>query len=274
MDTGHVFGIIITVSIFITYIPQYYKIFKYKSSNGISHHTLFLALISSSLPLCNAVVFYFDVINNCVHDLNQCSLDLLGFFQFIIRSSSILLYYTLFLIYLKKDTKIYRITEFRYFFTSLIIICCIVITTIISLFAFECNENENDFCVILAKSYGYFNLSLVFLQFFPQIYKILKEQDIGSISLVTLVLQISVNVLWTTYLILDTELNVTTWITYLGITSLQITLLSICIFFEIKSCYYLHKNNYNRVDLEENTQQNNNDNDDILTNNSDESNES
>jgi len=235
MDPAIIFGIFICVGIIITYLPQFHKIVSNKTSEGISHYFLLIGLSGACASLSNAFIFYSDIMFEC-NDFVDCSVKLLSFYQIGIQFMCFCVFYTLALTYIEIDcfTPFHKRKEFKIMLLALVIVLMITILSIVSVFEADCSEENGQLCIIWAKSLGYFSLGTVFLQYIPQIHEIYLKKNIGSISLITLILQVVGNAVWTAYMWLDTESHITIWLPYLGTTCFQFILVVLCIVFEIK----------------------------------------
>jgi uncharacterized protein with PQ loop repeat len=238
-------GSIICVGIVATFIPQFHKIVSSKSSYGISHYFLFIGLISSATSFLNAVIFYYDVILACYDDSNECMKDLLALLQIGIQFICMIIYYVLLLMYLPTDNRYLYIEldpptfsirrkEYLLFFGDVCIVAIMATITFCLLLETQCDELRGEACFVWAKTLGYISLAAVLTQFIPQMYRIYKNKSTGSISLITLCMQVAGNVLWTTFLIKDPEADFTTWLSFLVATTFQFLTLILCVYYEVK----------------------------------------
>jgi uncharacterized protein with PQ loop repeat len=243
VEANTIFGIIICIGIFCTYVPQFHKIMWYKTSHGISHYFLLIGLSGACASLFNALIFYVDTMFTC-EDFLDCSEKLLSFYQIAIQFTCFVIFYLLCLIYLPKQfsheimiyrpTPFYRKKEFILFGCGFLIVGIISTLSTVFIFKTECSESKGDACVVWAKILGYFSLGTVFIQYLPQIYKVYSEKSVGSISLLMLCLQVVGNAVWVTYLWLDTDADVTTWLPYFGTTIFQFVLVTLCLVLEFR----------------------------------------
>jgi len=128
--------------------------------------------------------------------------------------------------------------ELVMFFIAIFLTLVIGSISMIFTFMIECNEEKGDVCIVWAQILGYISIGLVFIQYLPQIYEIYTEKKIGSISMLTLIIQVCGSILWTTYLILGLDVHFTTWLPFLVTSFFQTILLSLCTYFEIKRVRY------------------------------------
>ena len=248
MDITAILGILICFSIVGTYCPQFYKIISNKTSDGINHWFIFIGLIGCVASVSNAIVFYSNAGVEC-DGFIDCSLKLLGMYQIILEFLVFVTFYLLALIYLPKfdtnvdhgvmymiNTKLKFVTrkEFKILMAFIIIMIITFILTIIFTYQIECNNDDNQLCIIWAKILGWVSLGTVFVQFLPQIYEVYRNKKVGSLSMITLGLQIIQNGCWTVYLFIDPESDLTTWLPYLGTTTFQFVLISCCLYISIK----------------------------------------
>ena len=248
MDLTAVFGTLICLGIFLTYVPQFYKIISKKTSEGISHYFLLIGAVGASCSLLNAFTFYSDIMFEC-DGFKDCSVQLLGFYQIGIQFFCFGIFYAL-SVYIFRHIKSipqsssYKRREYQLLTVALSVVIVNISITMGLVTGIDCVDDEipngsgsqisspPSPCFVWAKILGYASLTTVFIQYIPLIYEIVRNQSIGSISMVSIGLQVIGNACWTTYLIMDDEAHLTTWLPFLMTTCFQFILMAVCIWFE------------------------------------------
>ena len=217
---NQIIGYVILIVVFFTYLPQYVKIIKNKSSSGISEFFLTIGYIGSICSWNNAFVFYYKEWEQCQGFFN-CGNSILGFNQVFIQWLCFLIFFTLYLIYKDKPrgAKIIAI-----YITSNILVIPIFITTylfakgIVNIRAAEIAQDYADVLSILS-------IIACCLQYIPQIWKTFKQKSPGNFSLIMLLLQSPGTYIWATYLALQKGSNITTWLPLIITATWQLILL-------------------------------------------------
>ena len=213
------FGLSYLLTIFITYVFQYWRIIKRKNVDGISNSYLMLGNICSLSSLINSLIFYFYVIKECQSFFSlTCINKMIGFYQISSQFICFIIFYILFIIYYKiadKDNffKTYKI-QLLFLLNQLLNLLFIGITIGI-LSINNWNSYKYDEIIIYARVMGYISMIFVLLQYLPQIYKLYKTQSHGSLSPITLIFLALGNFISFLYLILEGVSDYTTWLSYL-----------------------------------------------------------
>jgi len=229
-----VLGIFLIFGTIITYIPQYIKIVKEKTSRGVSVLMQLLLNINSYQLLLNAIILQFDLFECCkVVSVEQCQWLVLPhyllFFNWFMN-------YPLFLIVLMyypvEDAKGEKERKRGWLMFLFFTIYMIVAAGIPAVIAYYYGIN-----ILGLEYYAYANSIsssiLVVILYIPQIYETYKLKSPGSLSVIMLVLQTPGLYLFFLFLVID-KTNVTTWFPPM-ISSIQMTILLImCIYYIVK----------------------------------------
>ena len=99
-STGIAVGILIIIAMFLSYIPQYHKIIKSKSSDGISNYFILLYNITNFTNFYGTLLINFRLVNCCLHiSSGKCMNLLLPLYQMFTPWICVFIMYILFLIY-------------------------------------------------------------------------------------------------------------------------------------------------------------------------------
>ena len=187
--TSVIVGIIIIFGIFLTYIPQYYKIIKDKSSKGISSNYILLYNITNFTNFYGTLLINFYLVNCCISVSNKkCFNLIIPIFQMFTPWAAVFILYIIFLIYDEKSNyygfKSYPIISFLLFVIFFIFILGFIGMGFLLEFP-KYQENIKifgDFLNIIS------TITCIFC-LLPQIYQIYKQKNIGNLSLLSILMQ-------------------------------------------------------------------------------------
>lgn len=244
-----IIGYIILFGIIGSYIPQYIKIVRKKSSNGISDKFLFIGYIGSIASFNNAFIFYFPEWKEC-HGFWDCDTRTLGFSQLLFQCICFFIFYLLFMLYFS-DIELSicepcgpccskKLVAWILFLISNLFLISLSITTFeLTLHDLINIRTLNLYADILSGIV----IGAALIQYLPQIYKTYSEKFPGSLSLITLGIQCPGSFAWTIFLAIQDGSNISTWLPYLVTATLQLILL-------ILATFYYHKNKESRIKYE------------------------
>eukprot|EP00026_Physarum_polycephalum_P012922 Phypoly_transcript_13273.p1 GENE.Phypoly_transcript_13273~~Phypoly_transcript_13273.p1 ORF type:complete len:314 (+),score=25.43 Phypoly_transcript_13273:42-944(+) len=241
-----IFGIFLIIGSVISVLPQHYKIWKNKTSVGVSFLWLFLGSINQFAGALNAVVLKFPQEQACtVLGLGRCLPSLLSLIQLsalFIFTFPIYLWCLKFLDYRNTTPRERKIA--RILFGVLIIFFFVVslIATVLILFTGECSRET----VLYGSGLGLLSTIVTFIQWSPQIYATFKRKSVGSFSILMLCIQCPGSALIVYFLIFASHEQVTTWLSYVSSLVQQIVLLILLV-------YYHYKNKPAKVNMSINT---------------------
>ena len=97
-------GTLLLVGIWLSFTPQYYRIVKKQSSEGLSPWYLFIGTAGTFASVSNALIFYWPELENCSgYGTTRCYHEILGFCQLLTLWVSFYGLFLLFIKYLKKS---------------------------------------------------------------------------------------------------------------------------------------------------------------------------
>ena len=233
-----ILGYIILFGIIASYIFQYVKIIRNKSSDGISELFIILGYIGSISSWNNAYIFYLPEYTDC-SGYNQCSSEILGFLQLFSQWLCFLVLYIVFLFFYQNR----KWKSWAFFVCcNLLLISVFVVTYIIS-------KKIIDYVIIdtYADVLSTVTSTMVVIQYLPQIYVTFRDKDPGSLSLIMLLIQCPGSYIWTIFLALQDGSNYSTWIPFAITGTLQLILLGMGFYFS-----RVNKNSYLKLNAREN----------------------
>ena len=217
-----IFACIIIVGGICGYIPQFYKIVKYKSVENISEPSLLIMNIGMMSLTMNSMIF------NWKYFFSQ-QINLLPFITIAISWFMVLVYYIIFITYKIKNLEKRLISGLNYLFTYIIFALLVI-----ALALGEKMKHNNNFFTVYANVLGIFSAIANGCVYIPQIYILLKNKSNGNVSLLMYALQTPGNVINIIFQIIY-ETPITTWITYVICLIQQGIILILMIYFHYKN---------------------------------------
>ena len=170
-------GISLAVGTIVSYVPQFHKIVKSGSVQGISELSLILLNLASMFLTVNLLIFSWDVFS-CSPFTGECFSSLLPFLDILISWLINLVYYLIFITFKIKNREKRCISGLQY---SIVYLLFIIIIIILSLT--EKMQNNSAFFRIYQEVLGIASAVLNGFVYLPQIFTLLKTQEIGSNSI-------------------------------------------------------------------------------------------
>lgn len=238
LSIATIFGIV------FSNLPFLYKIYKRKSSLGISPYFLILSVLASVCTTANIICLQSFLMTCCrFQPAGTCFANILGILtvaaQLLINVASyffFIYYYPITHKYRSGDPYILR-QEWKHTVMSLYF-CGVfsLVVTLVSWFlaAFHSeyvpsNQGSSGTIFGWATTLGVLSAIFSLVQYVPQLYKTWKTRQIGSLSVPALIIQTPGSFLVCYSLMRRPTSNVTTWIGMLISAALQALLLFICI---------------------------------------------
>jgi cystinosin len=223
---NEIIGYIILVGIILSYIPQYVKIVRNKSSLGISELYLVIGYLSSTTSWNNGFIFYYPIWESC-KGFYQCNDETLGFIQLVVQWLSMLVFYILYLKF--HDSKIEPLSWFLFIGSQVVLVGVFATTYILSAKYLESSSGEINLRPVVADRFAdvlaVFTVVATCIQYLPQIYKTFRLKSPENLSLITLSIQCPGTFAWAIYLALQKGEDVSTWIPYVVAATSQLVLL-------------------------------------------------
>eukprot|EP01090_Pellita_catalonica_P015900 TRINITY_DN4404_c0_g1_i1.p1 TRINITY_DN4404_c0_g1~~TRINITY_DN4404_c0_g1_i1.p1 ORF type:complete len:304 (+),score=44.17 TRINITY_DN4404_c0_g1_i1:39-950(+) len=246
---GTALGIVLTLAIVVSYLPQFWVIFKAKSSKGVSFFTMWLGYMSAALTLINEIILKWEYISCCQHlDAWRIIKNLLPIEQ--LTSGPVSLFGLAIMVLLFYDVtpsanqtaadkrrernQSYALLIFAAFVTAVILGGSLAII----LWVDADSEGLHYFADVI----GIVSSVFVVVMWCPQIYITWKLQHTGNLSLGLLLLQTPGAVIVIIYQAGFNDASWTTWLPYFA-TSVQLcVLLFLYIWFRwMYKCIYKKK---------------------------------
>jgi len=236
-------GFLFILGIIGIYIPQYYKIYKKKSSYGLSNTFMILGNMATFLTSVNSLIYYINAFpcmrkENCVEQFMGLGIIILQWILFLIN-------YIMFVYY--HPSKHSSLIKFKinvnwgFILSNTCGIICLAIT--IGFLGVDGWKYKTADAKFLVWSYILEVLitTLFLLHYIPQIWETYKLKEIGSISLVSLGIMCPGSYIWTFFLVCQSTITNNpnasrpqVWIPYLVVGTMQLILLIMGIYYNRK----------------------------------------
>lgn len=235
--TNFVLSVLITGGIFVSYLPQYFRIYKKKTSEGLSVNFLLLGscsliftftniiLISSRARYCcrvGALTFF-----NCVN--SQLNLIQIG-----LQCTCAIMILVLVIIWTKNSVKQDKEEYARILRVGQFVVLHAVLSIAQILVAFG---TQRSVLLVLAQFNGLMSTLLTVVKYVPQIMTTYRLKHPGTLSIGMMCIQTPGGFVFTATLFFTKGLHWSSWMSYFVAATLQGTLLILCIYYEYYSGY-------------------------------------
>jgi len=223
------------VGTIVSYIPQYFAIFKVKSSEGLSVFMIAISMLSGFLICINSgILKWSNVI--CCRDLSfgSCLNNNLATEQLLSGLVCIIVLYLLFLLFYRTEptNTTSRHERMKGKQRSLIIFIVIIIVglslSILGGILYYQLQFSSKFLQAYAQTVGIASGACMVVQYTPQIYTTIKLQSAGSLSIAMLAMQMPGALLVVVFQGFLNEASWTTWVPYVFQAIQQLILIIIC----------------------------------------------
>ncbi|KAK2738023.1 hypothetical protein FQN57_007289 [Myotisia sp. PD_48] len=240
-----IFSILILFGILFSYLPQLIRIISRRSSFGISPYFVLLGVTSGVSSFANILVLPKSARDiACCHEISgvACFAGLLGIFQVGVQTSCFAAVLVLFVAYFPRDSPGIPLAlpetssrkKSHSFRTAIAVaVICVVYTIFVATLASVVILEYPSSRQLWANILGIMSTILSSIQYFPQIYTTFRLRSVGSLSIVTMLIQTPGSLIWAASLAgrLGIE-GWSTWGVFVVTAMLQGTLLIMCIYFE------------------------------------------
>ncbi|KAJ3206319.1 hypothetical protein HDU67_008245 [Dinochytrium kinnereticum] len=224
-------GLFIITGLLVSYLPQFLKIIKSKTSLGLSVWFLFLGSFGNVAIVVNVTIQQADT-----STMWSCIQNTLGFTQIFIQF--LCFHYLIFLFYIyfperpelprsedpeyKHALQVLRYMIYWMVVNAVVLVACLVLRL------------EMLTWTVMAVL-GAISLVTTFVQYLPQIAKTVESRSPGALSVLTLIMQCPGNIILVYSISLQPGTNWTSWVAFLASGIFQFILLSLCVFFMLSA---------------------------------------
>ncbi|CAI5758885.1 unnamed protein product [Candida verbasci] len=230
--TNFIFSVLISVGILISYLPQYYRIYIKKTSEGLSTQFLLLGSCSSIFTLTNIILVSSKARKCCsIGALNtfNCINSQLNLFQIGIQCTCAILILVLVLIITKDSIKQDKHEYARIVRVGKLVLIHGILSIIQIIIGFTTNQN---ILYTIANTNGLLSAALTVIKYVPQIYTTYKLKHPGTLSIGMMCIQTPGGFVFTATLYFTKGSHWSSWVSYLVAALLQGSLLLLCIYYE------------------------------------------
>ena len=247
-NTNVVLGSLIVIAIVSTYLPQYMKIIKKNSTEGISYLYLLLGNISNFTNFYGTLLINYYIVDCCSKiSAGHCMNILLPIYQMFTPWICIFILYTIYLIYDNKRNNTYKSAFISYTIFILFFILLIGILGLVMIIHYDRLKHNVK---LFGDSLNIISAITCVFTFLPQIYKTYTLKKVGNLSLISLLFQTLGSFIVFIYQVLCVKASITIGIPYLVSGILQFSLLCLgYYYFKINKSYPLLINDYSEQNL-------------------------
>jgi uncharacterized protein with PQ loop repeat len=237
-----ILGTLLLVGIIGSFVPQYIEFYKKKSNEGISSYFMFVSTLSTNASFVNAMIFYRDAFDSCLGEnqmekinSSECYGEILGFLQILTLWLCLLVQYSLFIYYAhnNRNPNIPPNYQNNKEFDRIVFVIHLLISVgfiAIGIFVDTKKMDHHTYAHMM----GLISLIGGVTQYLPQLYKTFRYKRIGSLSIISMMIQVPGSYVWVIFLFFQSSSNLTTWIPYLVSGTLQLILFLMCLYIKYK----------------------------------------
>lgn len=227
-----VFLVLITFGIFVSYLPQYHRIYAKRTSEGLSRNFLLLGSCSSLFTLTNIILVSSKARQCCRSGaLNtfNCVNSQLNLIQIGVQCISAILILVFVLALTRSSVKQDKVEYARIVQVGRYVALHATISVFQIVFAFL---GSSRVLYTIANINGLLSTLLTIIKYVPQIHTTYNLKHPGTLSIGMMCIQTPGGVLFTITLMLTKGSHWSSWISYMVAAILQGTLLGLCIYYE------------------------------------------
>lgn len=248
-----IFSILITFGIFVSYLPQYYRIYNKKTSEGLSVNFLLLGSCSLIFTFTNIIMISSRARYCCrvgALTLFNCLNSQLNLLQIGLQCTCAILILVLVIIFSKGSVTQDKEEYARIINVGRFVVAHGVVSLLQIIVAFATNRSV---LLGLAQFNGLMSTLLTVIKYVPQILTTYKLKHPGTLSIGMMCIQTPGGFIFTATLFFTKGSHWSSWVSYFVAATLQGLLLVLCIYYEYFSGYKdLERQLLERI-VEENT---------------------
>ena len=228
----YVLGVILCIGGMISYFPQYYSLIKSKQHKGISEMSLLFLNLGAVCLAANSFIlnwWKFGCYTQCSFWL--CSANFLSMFQIMVGWIMVIPLYLIFVRYKMRNSDRKALYDVLYICIYIIFILVMVIVGMTEKIT---NPDSTSFFKISAKGLGVLSAVFSCVVWIPQIVKLIKTKQQGTLSLLMFIMQTPGNAIIIMFQILYKQ-DWTTWFAYVVTLVEQLIIVIILIVFKYRT---------------------------------------
>lgn len=227
-----VFLVLITIGIFVSYLPQYHRIYVKRTSEGLSRNFLLLGSCSSLFTLTN-IILVSSRARQCCYSGKlspfNCVNAQLNMIQIGVQCVSAILILVFVLVLTRSSVKQDKVEYSKIVQVGKYVALHATVSLFQIVFAFL---GSSKVLYGIANINGLLSTLLTIVKYVPQIHTTYKLKHPGTLSIGMMCIQTPGGVLFTITLMLTKGSHWSSWISYMVAAILQGTLLGLCFYYE------------------------------------------
>lgn len=227
-----VFSVIITTGIFISYLPQYHRIYKKRTSEGLSVNFLLLGSCSLIFTFTNIIMISSRARYCCrvgALDTFNCINSQLNLIQIGLQCTCAIMILVLVIVWSRGSVKQDKEEFHRIIHVGRIVILHVVLSLVQIAVAFSTNRTV---LLSLAQINGVMSTLLTVIKYVPQIFTTYRLKHPGTLSIGMMCIQTPGGFVFTATLFFTKGSHWSSWMSYFVAAMMQGTLLILCIYYE------------------------------------------
>lgn len=226
-----VFSLLITAGIFVSYLPQYFRIYKKQTSEGLSVSFLLLGSCLSIFTFTNIIMISSRARYCCrigALTIFNCLNSQLNLIQIGLQCTCAIMILVLVIVFTRNSLKQDRDEYRRIIHVGRLVMVHGVALLIQIIIAFTTNRSV---LLSLAQINGLMSTLLTVIKYVPQIVTTYKLKHPGTLSIGMMCIQTPGGFIFTATLFFTKGSHWSSWVSYLTAALLQGTLLLLCIYY-------------------------------------------
>ncbi|QDZ23927.1 hypothetical protein HOP50_11g64650 [Chloropicon primus] len=231
--TLYLFGLCSIVFVVLNQVPQYRKILRSGSADGLSEASLGMGNVSSAFNVVNLVILHANQVPLCFADppgtLIECQGSFLVLYSAVCGFLACLPFYFLKLNYTRDRARRRRLVVGAYLQGG--VIAAASVPAFLSVSPGGDCEAYRDYGNVV----GFLNTILLCCQYLPQIYTSYKHKGAGAVSYMTLGFDALGGYTMVGYKIYATEERLSSWLPYLVFHTSELCVIAVALYFDSKA---------------------------------------
>lgn len=233
-DRQFMLGVLLIFGVYASYLPQHWRIWKRRTSEGLSPYYLLLGSASAFSCLVNLVLVTVPARECCRAVLSsyQCTNSLMGLFQMTAQAAGYILILVL-CVYITRDSPTEPSEQYAELDRNYhIFLGYALVNTLFGLYLVYTKGMGP--VSAFANFSGMLSAVLATIQYIPQIYTTYLLKHSGSLSIEMMCIQIPGGLLWSYSLYANPGSKWSSWLPIVTAAALQSVVLTMCIYYKFR----------------------------------------
>lgn len=226
--TNFVFAVLLAVAIVGSYVPQYVKVYKTRTSVGLSPTFIFLVSVAGVAAFSNLILLSFLSLPCCTElTVLECANSQVSLLQVGLQCISTVFLVLFCVVYTEPFTNSEYHGLVRAWKKILFCIAGAIVLLLVAYIAFSPSQ-----VVHLAQLFGLLSTAITFVEYIPQLVETYNLKSSGSLSLLMMLVQTPGGFIWTATLIMKPGSSWSSWLPYLVGACLQGSVLALVVYYD------------------------------------------